>query len=74
MQKNLRLRKVGPASYGFTIPPDFIRACGLCDGDSILWDSTADVAMLRFIKVMTQRPEKQHAQNGHVEQAPVAVE
>jgi hypothetical protein len=56
MQRNLRVRKVGPRSYGLTIPAEFIREGGLCDGDSILWDSTADVAMLRFIKVMTQRP------------------
>jgi hypothetical protein len=68
MQRNLMIRRVGPRSYGLTIPAEYIRECGLCDGDSVLWDSTADVAMLRFIKVMTQRPTNQLGQNGQVEQ------
>ena len=71
MQRAVRLRRVGPASYGFTIPAEFVRDRGLCDGDTILWDSTADVAVLRFIKVMTQRPPALEAQNG---EASVAAE
>ena len=63
MQRNLMIRRVGPRSYGLTIPAAFISECGLREGDSVLWDSTADVAMLRFIKLMTQRPAALEAQN-----------
>jgi hypothetical protein len=63
MQRNLKLRKVGPRSYGLTIPASFINECALREGDSVLWDSTADVAMLRFIKVMTQRPRSAEQQS-----------
>jgi len=77
MQRAVRLRRVGPASYGFTIPAEFVRDRGLCDGDTILWNSTADVAVLRFIKVMTQRPpaleapERRSFRGGRIRKEPL---
>jgi hypothetical protein len=38
-----------------SVPAEFVRACGLSPGDSVRWNATDDMAMLKFFKVTVNR-------------------
>ena len=51
MQREIKIRRIGIISYGFTDPVDFARSLGLQAGDVVHWESEGDTATLRFYKV-----------------------
>jgi hypothetical protein len=70
MQTRLKLIKTGYRSLSITVPADFIRISGLSAGDTVEWESSETMAVLKFFKVTrTETPlVNQHAQNGQVEE------
>ena len=54
MTRYITLRKVG-GSLHMSVPAEFVRACGLSPGDSVRWNATDDMAMLKFFKVTVNR-------------------
>jgi hypothetical protein len=51
MQKRLKLISTGHRSLSITVPADFVRAYGLSAGDSVEWESSETIAVLKFFKV-----------------------
>ena len=51
MQTRLKLVRTGHRSLSITVPADFVRAYGLNAGDSVEWESSETMAVLKFFKV-----------------------
>ena len=65
MQRNLRLIKTGRASLSITVPADFIREFGLSVDDTVEWESSETMAVLKFFKVTrTETPALRKAAEG----------